>query len=144
MSTKRLEKIEKKLDRNGDRIKSVESLVEKNSNAIKRVEGLVAKNSNSIKRVEGLVTKNSDSIQEIQGVVKGNSKMIARNFGEIQDIRENMVTKDMLNEHTDRIIGVMDGIVGNQKRFDSELAANCARSDRLEGRVEVLEERASC
>ncbi len=67
--------------------------------------------------------------------------MTARNFSVIQEMHEKFATKKDVEIGTNRILVVLDGIVASQKRCELARFATRSRYDRLEGRVEVLEEK---
>mgnify|MGYP002725861604 CR=1 FL=1 len=111
-----------------------------------RLGGVESKFNSLDSKVDGNTEaiKNIDSkVSGLESKVDANTNMIERVVLEVVDIKEHikdkLVTKDEFNNKMDGLYEHVDGLAGKQKVFDSELAAGISRSDRLEKRVEVIE-----
>ncbi len=58
---------------------------------------------------------------------------------DIEFLKDNMVTKDDLQETESRLMMHIDGLAKRTEKFDHELVAAQAKFNRVEERVEILE-----
>jgi exonuclease I len=147
---------------NAEKIEKCVGMVGINAEKIEKCVGMIGINAEKIEKSVGMIGANAEKIEKSVGMIGVNAKkigsciemivvnaekidentrMTARNFLAIQEIHEKFATKKDFEEHTDRILGVLDGIVASQKRSELSRLATLSRHDRLEGRVEVLEEK---